>query len=155
MSLLLLLIACDGTTSASSSEWRDDENTDHPSHYSPQESCKKIIGRINIISRLHKNASGIFEGGMSSRWLEIQEDSAIYFKPSGEVADKGKCDCQNGVLQIDWKLGDNLPEECTIYFRSSDSVELRYYDYPFIFNNLNYDKTKPATNPTKILGTIQ
>lgn len=54
MSLLLLLIACDGTTSASSSEWRDNENPDHPSHYSPQESCKKIIGLVTVPSLLEE-----------------------------------------------------------------------------------------------------
>lgn len=139
-----------------SSEWRDHNGPDFCSYYDKTESCNNLNGRINILSRLHKGTleKGVFEGGMSSRWFEIEKRSIVYFKPSGEIADKGKCTCKNGVLKIDWELGDNVPEECTVYFRSADTVELRYYDYSFDFNRLQYDTLKPKTNPTKILGVL-
>ncbi|WP_300661833.1 hypothetical protein [Fluviicola sp.] len=139
-----------------SSEWRDHNGPDFCSYYSQMSTCDKVKGRINIISRLHKGAleKGVFGGGLSSRWFEIKKGSIVYFEPSGEIADKGTCSCENGVLKIDWELGDNVPEECAVYFNSPDTVEFRYYDYPFRFNSLQYDSLKPKTNPTKILGVL-
>jgi hypothetical protein len=92
---------------------------------------------------------------MSSRWFQISKDSIIYFAPNGEIEDKGNCSCSEGILKIDWEKGDNLPEKATIYFNSPDFVELRYYDYPFSFNKLQYDSLKSPNNPTKIIGTIK
>ena len=142
---------------AESSEWKDHNGPDRCSYYTKTESCAKLIGKLKILSRLHKNMleEGVFEGGMSSRWMEIEKGSASYYKPNGELADEGTCSCKDGVLKIDWKKGDHVPEESTIYFRSADTVELRYYDHPFNFASLQYDKSKPATNPTKILGIIE
>lgn len=139
-----------------SSEWRDHNGPDNCSYYSDKESCSRILGKLNMISRLHKGTleKGVFEGGLSSRWFEIKDKSIVYFKASGEIADKGQCDCKDGILKINWESGANLPEESRIYFRSADSVELRYYDYPFDFMALRYDSLKPKTNPTKILGVI-
>lgn len=71
-----------------SSEWRDQNGPDNCSYYSDTESCSKIKGKLNMISRLHKGAleEGLFEGGISSRWFEIKDKSIVYFKPSGEIA---------------------------------------------------------------------
>lgn len=168
LALFLLIVICSCKSSGDNtfennrqlcdktSEWRDHDGPDSCSYYDNIQVCKKLNGRLNIISRLHKGAleKGVFEGGMSSRWLEIKKESIVYFKPSGEIADKGTCSCENGVLKIDWESGANLPEKATVYFRSADTVELRYYDYPFSFNNLKYDSLKPKTNPTKILGIV-
>lgn len=139
------------------SEWRDKNGVDSCSFFSEVELCNKIIGKLEIKSRLHKNAfeNGIFEGGISSRWLVIKKDSIKYFAPSGEITDKGSCSCSNGKLKIDWENGDNLPEEAIIYFNSADFVELRYYDFPFSFNTLQYDSLKSPNNPTKIVGIIK
>lgn len=163
MLALILLVGCAGQNTVkrdlceTSSEWRDHNGSDSCSYYAKEESCDKIIGRLHIQSRLHKNTltDGVFEGGMSSRWLEIGENSITYFKPSGEVADKGKCQCKNGKLKTNWEFGDNLPEECDIYFNDANSVELRYHDYPYDFNTFSYDTTKPQSNPTKIIGIIE
>lgn len=139
------------------SEWRDHNGADSCSYYSPKETCPNIIGKLNIITRLHKNIleEGVFEGGMSSRWLEIEKNSITYYTPSGKMADRGTCQCKNGQMKIKWEIGDNLPKEATVYFSSPDTVELRYYDFPFDFNNFSYDKSEKPTNPTKILGTIE
>ena len=139
------------------SEWRDNDGADSCSYYSEDELCNKIIGKLEIKSRLHKSAleNGVFEGGMSSRWLEIGTDSIIYYTPSGEIADRGDCSCSNGTLIIDWEKGDNLPENAKIYFKSPDFVELRYYDFPFSFKTMQYDSLKEKSNPTKIIGTIR
>lgn len=108
-----------------SSEWKDHNGPENCSYYSDTESCSKILGKLNMISRLHKSTleEGVFEGGVSSRWFEIKDQSIVYFKPSGEIADRGKCNCKDGILKINWESGANLPEESRIYFRSADSVE--------------------------------
>ena len=139
------------------SEWRDNDGPDSCSYFSEAETCKNIIGKLNVRSRLHKGAleNGVFEGGMSSRWLQIEENSITYYAPDGKVADKGSCSCSDGVLKIGWEKGDNLPEEADIYFNSENFVELRYYDYPFSFNSLKYDTLQPKNNPTKIIGIIE
>jgi hypothetical protein len=159
---VLTLVGCDSNNSNSEicnneSEWRDKNGPDSCSYYSENELCVRIIGKLKIKSRLHKSSleNGVFQGGMSSRWLEISKDSIKYFTPSGDLADKGKYTCTNGTLRIDWKKGDNLPEEAKIHFNSSDFVELRYYDFPFSFNSFQYDSLKGKINPTKIIGTIK
>jgi hypothetical protein len=157
---VVFLIGCKGNNQnvcVEHSEWRDNNGPDSCSYYSENETCKKLIGKLEIKSRLHKNSldNGIFEGGMSSRWLEIKKDSITYYTPNGEIDDRGKCNCSNGKLKIDWEKGDNLPEEATVHFNSKDFVELRYYDFPFYFNTLKYDTLKTKSNPTKIIGTIK
>jgi hypothetical protein len=144
------------TVCSEKSIWRDKNGIDSCSFYTKEETCEKIIGKLSIISRLHKGLleKDIFEGGMSSRWFEIEKDSIKYFKPSGEIADRGTCNCNNGILAIDWETGDGLPKECEIYFNSNQSVELRYYDYPYNFNTFEFDTTKAPKNPTKILGNM-
>ncbi|PHR24532.1 MAG: hypothetical protein COA38_16385 [Fluviicola sp.] len=139
------------------SEWRDNDGPDSCSYFSKDEMCEMVIGKLNIRSRLHKGVleNGVFEGGMSSRWLEIEENTISYYTPNGEIADKGNCSCSEGILKIEWEKGDNLPEEANIYFNSEDFVELRYYDYPFSFSTFKYDTLKPKNNPTKIIGTIE
>lgn len=159
---MLILEGCNSATKNREicdkhSVWRDNNGPDSCSFYAKDIVCEKIIGKLEIKSRLHKGTleKGIFEGGMSSRWLEISKKSIMYFAPNGEIADKGDCSCSEGILKIDWEKGDNLPEEVTIYFNSSDFVELRYYDYPFSFNTLQYDSLRKPNNPTKIIGTIK
>jgi len=139
------------------SEWRDNNAIDSASFYSTSESCSKIIGKLKIKSRLHKNLlkKGVFEGGMSSRWFEIRKDSIFYFAPNGEIADRGKCNCKNGVLKVDWHTRFNRPMEYKIHFNSSDFVELRYYDFPFSFDTFEYDTTQKPTNPTKLIGVME
>lgn len=139
------------------SEWRDNNGADSCSYYSNEESCNKILGKFEIKSRVHKGAyeKDVFNGGQSSRWLIIKEKSIEYYDPSGEIADKGTCNCEKGKLNIKWEKGDNLPERATIYFNSPDFVELRYYDYPFSMGDIQYDKSKRKNNPTKIIGTIK
>jgi len=139
------------------SEWRDHDGADSCSYYSSGSSCSKILGKLKIMSRMHKGFAekDVFGGGVSSRWLEIEEKKITYFDPQGNIADEGKCSCKKGVLKVDWKKGDNLPTEATIYFRNQDTVELRYYDYPFDIMSFAYDTTKPKTNPTKIFGTME
>ncbi|MNK05529.1 hypothetical protein D3C87_234120 [compost metagenome] len=145
------------TVCTEQSIWRDNDGADSCSYYSTNESCEKVLGKLMIRSRLHKDLleNKIFEGGLSSRWLEIGKDSIHYFTPDGELVDKGSCHCANGIMKIDWKIGENLPEECEIYFNSADFVELRYYDHPFNFNVFEYETEKKADNPTKIIGTIE
>ncbi|MDX1279521.1 hypothetical protein, partial [Oceanihabitans sediminis] len=41
--------------SENSSIWRDNNEKDSISFYSSNESCEKIIGKLKIKSRLHKN----------------------------------------------------------------------------------------------------
>jgi len=139
------------------SEWRDKNGVDSCSIYFENELCQKIIGKLIINSRLHKGAfeKDVFEGGVSSRWLEISKDSIKYYTPSGDLADAGKCSCDRGILKISWENGANLPKEATIYFNSPNFVELRYYDYPFSFNTMLYDSLQKKNNPTKIVGIIR
>jgi hypothetical protein len=157
--LILLVFSCKSNDTNNKkcqhkSEWRDNNGLDSCSFYSSKETCTKIIGKLNIKSRLHKNKEGVFEGGISSRWLVITKDSIIYFSPTGEVADRGKCKCEDGKLTVNWAIGDNLPEKAIIHFNNPKYVELRYYDYPFSFNRLEYDSTKTKSNPTKIIGEM-
>lgn len=159
---LSILAGCNGSIQKRGicdehSEWRDNNGPDSCSYYTKDESCKKLIGKLQIKSRLHKGAleNGVFEGGMSSRWLEITKNSIIYYTPNGEISDKGDCVCSEGILKIEWEKGDNLPDEATIYFNSQDFVELRYYDFPFSFSTLQYDTLSEPNNPTKIVGTIK
>lgn len=158
-----LLITCANSKKLSNnntkqlSEWRDNNKADSVSFYTSIESCNKIIGKLKIKSRLHKNLieKGVFEGGMSSRWLEIKKDSIIYFTPNGEIADRGRCDCKDGILNVNWEVRYNRPMEYKIHFNSKDFVELRYYDYPFSFDTFTYDTSKDPINPTKIIGIIE
>lgn len=92
------------------SEWRDNDGVDSCSYYSKNELCDRIIGKLEIKSRLHKSAlkNGVFEGGVSSRWLEISHDSIKYYAPSGEVADRGNCNCKHGILNVNWEKGDKF-----------------------------------------------
>jgi len=119
------------------SEWRDHNGIDSCSFYSAAESCDKALGKLKIISRLHKNSleEGVFEGGMSSRWLEISRDSIFYFAPIGDVADRGSCTCKDGMFHFEWEHGVHLPTEAEIHFNDSTFIELRYYDYPFNFHS--------------------
>jgi hypothetical protein len=139
------------------SEWRDNNEVDSVSFYAANASCDKIIGKLKMKSRLHKNLmeTGVFGGGMSSRWFEIKKDSIVYFAPDGEIADRGSCQCQNGILKVNWDVRYDEQMEYIIHFNSKDFVELRYYYYPFSFDTFTYDMTKPPTNPTKIIGTIE
>lgn len=139
------------------SEWRDNNGIDSCSYFSDGESCDKILGKLEIKSRLHKGAleKDIFEGGMSHRWFEITKDSISYYKSIDEITDKGSCNCSNGKLKINWENGNNVPKEAIIYFNSPDFVELRYYDYPFSMNTFQYDSTLEQNNPTKIIGIIK
>lgn len=68
------------------SEWKDHNGKDFCAFYSEEKACDKFMGKLAIITRLHKGAleKDVFEGGMSSRWLEIKDKSITYFKPSGE-----------------------------------------------------------------------
>ncbi|WCO00249.1 hypothetical protein [Psychroserpens ponticola] len=160
---LFLFAACKNEKEAndgkneSFSEWRDNNEIDSISFYNSNDSCNKIIGKLNVKSRLHKNLmeKGIFGGGMSSRWLEIKKDSITYFAPNGEIADRGKCNCENGVLKVNWEVRYSRQIEYKIHFNSKDFVELRYYDYPFSFDTFEYDTTKDPTNPTKVIGTME
>ncbi|MCT4562120.1 MAG: hypothetical protein N4A41_12175 [Crocinitomicaceae bacterium] len=160
----IVIVACESnakikirTLCAEHSEWRDNDGADSCSYFSKKVACENIIGKLNIRSRLHKGAleNGVFEGGMSSRWLEIEENSIVYYAPDGKIADKGSCNCSDGVLKVNWEKGDNLPAKAEIYFNSESFVELRYYDYPFSFDTFTYDTLKPKNNPTKIIGTIE
>lgn len=116
-----------------------------------------MVGKLSIESRLHKNAleDVVFAGGISRRWLEIKQDSIIYYNPKGEIEDQGSCECIDGKIKITWEVGNNLPKEALVYFNSADRVELRYYDYPFSFNTFQYDSIKEKNNPTKIIGIIR
>lgn len=159
---IFALIGCksnskDNPICSEHSEWRDNNGADSCSYFSTSETCKHIIGKLNIQSRLHKGAfeNAVFTGGMSSRWLEIAEDSIIYYAPDGKIADRGSCTCSDGILKIDWDKGDHLPEVADVHFNSENFVELRYYDYPFSFSTFQYDTLKPKNNPTKIIGTIE
>jgi hypothetical protein len=154
---LLVISSCSSSKICNKhSEWRDNNGPDKCSFYSESESCEKIIGRLMIRSRLHKNLfePGIFEGGMSSRWFDIKTDSIFYYAPKGNISDKGRCYCSNGILKVEWEIGQGLPKEATIYFNDAQSAEFRYYDYPYSFDTFQYDTTKSATNPTKIMGQI-
>ena len=158
--LIFTLIGCENTNSKVcnyNSEWRDKNGVDSCNYYPESELCSRIVGKLVIKSRLHKNSleNGVFEGGISSRWLKIDKDSIKYYKPSGEIADRGSCNCSDGELKIVWEKGLNLPVNAQVYFNSSDLVELRYYDYPFSFNTLDYDSSKGKTNPTKITGLME
>lgn len=139
------------------SEWRDKNGPDSCSYYSESETCDQLYGKLEISSRLHKNAfeKDVFSGGMSSRWLVINEETIEYYSPSGDIADKGTCTCKNGKLKISWEKGENLPEEAIVYFNSPDNVELRYYDFPYSMNNFQYDKASDKINPTKIVGILK
>ncbi|QHI36623.1 hypothetical protein IMCC3317_19860 [Kordia antarctica] len=140
-----------------SSEWRDNNGVDTKSFYTSSELCEKIIGKFKIRSRLHKNAleKDVFNGGMSSRWLEIGKDSIIYYTPYGEVADSGLCNCKDDVLTINWNVRYDRQIEYKIHFNSADTLELRYYDYPYSLDTFSYDKTKEPTNPTKLIGIMK
>ena len=158
------LYACDSDNNKSisnkvceeSSIWRDNNSSDKCSFYDDGAACDKIIGKLEVISRLHKGAldPGVFEGGMSSRWYQITKSKITYYTPSGDMADQGSCNCSDGLLTVDWKNRFNRKMEYKIYFNSKDQVELRYFDYPFDFNILQYDSASAPNNPTKILGTI-
>lgn len=139
-----------------SSIWRDNNGIDSCSYYKSSAACKKIIGKLQVISKLHKGAltPGVFEGGMSSNWYEIKKDSMIYYKSSGEIDDRGSCNCHDGKLTVEWKKNYKTIEY-EIHFNSKNQVELRYLDYPFNFQTLSYDFKKPKVNPTKILGIIK
>jgi hypothetical protein len=165
LTALLLLFSCSSSGDGDGqlgicdehSEWRDHNGEDKCSYYSSKTSCSKILGKLRIMSRMHKGFAekDVFGGGMSSRWLEIEKNRITYFDPQGNISDEGTCSCENGVLNVKWKKGDNVPEKATIYFRDQDTVELRYYDYPFDIMKFAYDTTRPKTNPTKIFGTIE
>ena len=140
-----------------SSTWRDHNGPDNCSYYSPEESCDKILGKMTVVSRLHKGLleKDVFEGGVSSRWFVVKKNSITYYKPSGEIADEGSCNCNNGLLKINWQNGKNVPEAALIHFNSPDTVELRYYDFPLKPNSFQPDTTKSKNNPTKILGVMK
>lgn len=143
---------CDTT-----SIWRDHNGVDSCSFYSEDQRCKQIIGRFNVITRLHKGAleKDIFGGGQSSRWYEIEESRIRYYKPNGDVADEGNCNCKDGILSVKWESSNQKTVQYQIYFNTPDQLELRYFDYPFDFNTFQYDSTKRANNPTKILGVME
>lgn len=160
--ILCSLISCANSNklkldTVQSSEWRDNNGVDNKSFYPSPESCEKIIGKFKIITKLHKNSmeKDIFNGGMSSRWFEIRRDSIKYYTPHGEVADSADCSCKDGILAINWKVRYNRKIEYIIHFNSADTLELRYYDYPYSLDTFSYDKTKEPTNPTKIVGIIK
>jgi len=92
---------------------------------------------------------------LSSRWLEISKESITYHDPDGNVTDNGKCHCKNGILKINWMVRYDKSMIYEIHFNSKDTVELRYHDYPYSFDTFDYDRTKEATNPTKLLGIIE
>lgn len=140
-----------------SSEWRDHNGPDNCSYYSSEESCDKIRGKMAIITQLHKGflEKDVFEGTISNRWFDIKGNSVIYYEPSGEIIDNGNCNCMDGILKIKWKNGKNVPAKAQIHFNSSDTVELRYYDFPMNFRKHSMDTTKSKTNPTKILGVMR
>ncbi len=160
--IVLMLTCCVNTNNAKvqnekGSEWRDNNSVDNKPFYNSKESCQMIIGKINIISRLHKNfiEKGVFGGGMSSRWLEVDQDSIKFYASDGEVADRGSYRCENGILKVDWEIRHNKIIEYKIHFNSKDTIELRYYDYPYNFDDFSYDKTKKPNNPIKVLGVFK
>ena len=155
--LALLFSSCGkGKVCNKQSEWRDHDGPDDCSFFHKTASCDRIIGKLMIRSRLHKNLfePGVFKGGISSRWFEIKDDSIYYYSPNGTIAGKGQCSCLNAVLTIKWEIGTGLPEEAIIHFNDQENVELRYYDYPYSFDTFEYDTTQSATNPTKFIGRI-
>jgi len=162
MILLVILYSCEEKKNekrgicTEKSIWRDKNGADSCSYFSKEESCKHLTGKLSILSRLHKHFidKNVFEGGMSSRWFQISDDSISYFTPAGEIADRGACQCKNGVLTIDWEIGEGLPKKAEVYFNSPDFVELRYFDYPFSMNTFRFDTLKTPDNPTKMVGTI-
>ncbi|WP_152973360.1 hypothetical protein [Lacinutrix mariniflava] len=160
ISIMFLFFNCGNVKQSNNeqfSEWRDNNGIDSASFYPSNEACNKIIGKLKIKSRLHKNLmdEGVFGGGMSSRWYTINEDSIKYYNPNGVVADHGECNCENGILKIDWKVRFNRRIEYIIHFNSENFVELRYYDYPFSFDTFTSDTLKKPNNPTKVIGVME
>jgi len=137
--------------------WRNHNDLDSCSFYSEDQRCEVLQGHMRIIANLYKGAleKEVFEGTLSSRWFEIDESTIRYYKPNGELADEGECHCKNGTLTVKWKERFHRPIQYLIHFNSRDTVELRYFDYPYDLNTFQYDSTKRANNPTKILGVLK
>ncbi|EDP97747.1 hypothetical protein U8527_05335 [Kordia algicida OT-1] len=144
-------------STSKSSEWRDHNAAEGKPFYNSKEACKKVLGTLDVISRLHKNSleENVFNGGMSSRKYVIIKDTITYYTPYGEIANIGSCSCKDRTLTVDWKEQYKRTIKYQIYFNSADTVELRYYDYPYSMDTFTYDKTKAPNNPTKILGVMQ
>lgn len=121
--------------------WRDHDGADSCSYYSPEKTCEVLQGKLVIQSKLTKGryTPGVFEGGISSRWFQINKDSIFYFKPNGTVADSGKLTWENGTLLLHWKNGKALPNKAEVYFKNKDQFELRYFQ---------------SSRPTKFVGKV-
>ena len=159
----LTLISCgseDNTLTQRNSIWRDHNKADNPSFYSNDESCDKIIGRINFKTILHRgfDEPNVFEGLMTHSAYIINKDKAIYLDNKGDTIDNGNCNCQNGILTINWEKSNHKKMEYGIYFRDASTVELRFFDYKktmdyYLGLSQDYHKGE-KNNPTKILGSL-
>ncbi len=141
--------------------WRDAGVADKKSKYKPEKRCDKIIGTIKYNTVVHKGfiEPDIFNGMVLMNSMKITTDSAYYLDMYGTIKDKGSCNCENGILTVDWLLLFNRTIDYEIYFNSKKSIELRYFDY---YKDLNYYITGDSSylvgtpnNPTKIIGTVK
>jgi hypothetical protein len=141
--------------------WRDAGVADKKSKYKPEKRCDKIIGTIDYNTVVHKGfiEPDIFNGMALTNSMNITPDSAFYLDMYGTIKDKGSCNCENGILTVEWFMLFKRTIEYEIYFNSKKSVELRYLDY---YKDMDYYFTGDSSylvgtpnNPTKIIGTLK